>query len=90
MTIEISLLISGISLAFAVYFGIKNNARADRSETKSDSMQSAKIMVKLEDILRRLDEMYKDGISKEAKITDIVERLIKLEEWRKREEKVPT
>ena len=36
MTIELSLLISGISVAFAIFFGIRDQTRNSRKDTKEE------------------------------------------------------
>ena len=52
MTIEISLLLSGVSVAFAIFFGICSKQRNEKKDTQEDAEQRATsvsmVMVKLE------------------------------------------
>ena len=54
MTVEISLLLSGISVAFAVFFGISSKKRNDRKDTEQETEDRASthtlLMTKLENI----------------------------------------
>jgi hypothetical protein len=50
MTIEITVLISAVSVAFAIFFGLKSNKRADTAEIADRVMRDTKINVKLDDI----------------------------------------
>ena len=54
MTIEISLLLSGVSVAFAIFFGICSKQRNEKKDTQEDAEQRATtdtmVMVKLENI----------------------------------------
>jgi len=48
MTIEVSLLLSGISIAFAVYFGICTKSRNAKKDTQEEAGRDAAMMTKLE------------------------------------------
>lgn len=50
MSIEISILISIISVASAVFFALKNTKRSDISEIERKAAENAKINAKLDDI----------------------------------------
>jgi hypothetical protein len=50
MTIEVALLISGVSLAFGLYSGISNMKRNQRSDDKNEASQLTTVIVKLENI----------------------------------------
>ena len=54
MTIELSLLLSGVSVAFAIFFGICSKQRNEKKDTQEDAEQRATtdtmVMVKLENI----------------------------------------
>ena len=41
MTIEISLLLSGVSVAFAIFFGICSKQRNEKKDTQEDAEQRA-------------------------------------------------
>ena len=54
MTIELSLLLSGISVAFAIFFGISNKKRNDKKDAEQETEERATantlMMTKLENI----------------------------------------
>lgn len=50
MTVEIALVISAISLGFAIYSGVQNLKRNNKQDAKSDSAQLTTVIVKLENI----------------------------------------
>lgn len=60
MTIEVSLLISGISVAFAVFFGISTRSRNAKKDTQEEAAQEAAVMVKLESIQTGMIEVKTD------------------------------
>ena len=56
MTIEVSLLMSGISIAFAIFFGISTRSRNVRKDTQEEARNSAAMLVKVENIQTTLIE----------------------------------
>ena len=62
MTIEISLLIGIVSVAFAVYFGLKSNRRNDVKDIEEKATRDATIIVKLDAISSDVKDI-KDDIS---------------------------
>ena len=64
MTIEISLLLSGVSVAFAIFFGICSKQRNEKKDTQEDAEQRATtdtmVMVKLENIADDLKDITRD------------------------------
>ena len=60
MTIEITLLISAVSVAFAIFFGLKSNRRADEKEIVDKVERDTKINVKLDDIGSDVKEIRYD------------------------------
>jgi peptidoglycan hydrolase CwlO-like protein len=80
MTIEISLLISGVAVAVSIYLGITSNRRSQKTDDKKEASEMTTVIVKLENI--------GTGIAKiEAKMNSIEndrredrEKLIRLEE----------
>lgn len=62
MTIEISLLIGIVSVAFAVYFGLKSNRRNDVKDIEERATRDATIIVKLDTISSDVKDI-KDDIS---------------------------
>ena len=65
MTIEISLLLSGVSVAFAIFFGICSKQRNEKKDTQEDAEQRATtdtmVMVKLENIADDLKDIKRES-----------------------------
>ncbi|MCL2487679.1 MAG: hypothetical protein FWE80_03235 [Oscillospiraceae bacterium] len=86
MPVELSvgLIISIISVCFAVYSGIHSRKRDARQETKIDATQMTTIMVELKHLSTGMTEIkteLKTEVSDiKDEIKDIRERLIKMEE----------
>ena len=87
MTIEFSLLISGISVAFAVYFGISSKRRSQKTEDKQEATQMTTVIVKLENIGNGITEIKSElcGVKKDAK--EDHDKLIRVEESAKQAHK---
>lgn len=70
MTIELSLLLSGISIAFAVFFGISTRNRNVRKDTQEEAGRDATMLAKMENIQTTLIEFktelkgYREEIDK--------------------------
>ena len=60
MTIEITILISVISVSFAVFFGLKNMKRADKDDISKQAERNAEINVKLDNLLSMVSNMQSD------------------------------
>lgn len=75
MTIELSLLISGVSVAFAIFFGIKSQSRNDRKDTKEEAREDATIITKLEAIQTNMLEVKSEVRSYREEMKDIREHL---------------
>ena len=82
MTIEISLLLSGVSVAFAIFFGICSKQRNEKKDTQEDAEQRATtdtmVMMKLENIADDLKDIKRE--SRENSLRDrvvIVEQSLK-------------
>jgi len=76
MVIEISILVTLISVSFAVFFGIQNFQRNKKADTAADAVQITTVLVKLENISTGIMEIKAEisGIQKDLK--EIWERLI--------------
>lgn len=86
MTIEITILISVISVSAAIFFGIKSQKRADADDIEERTRQNTKIEVKLDESLSLLKSMQDelknlgDKITANEKKTDVLyERFDNLE-----------
>jgi archaellum component FlaC len=80
MTIEIALLISGVSLAFGIYQGVSNMRRNNRADDKSDATQLTTVIVKLENIGNDVSEIKNDMRNVKDDMKDINVRLVKMEQ----------
>ena len=78
MTIEITILISVISVSAAIFFGIKSQKRADADDIEERTRQNTKIEVKLDESLSLLKSMQDelkslvDRITADEKKTDML------------------
>jgi peptidoglycan hydrolase CwlO-like protein len=80
MTIEIALVISAISLGFAIYSGVSNLKRNNKQDAKSDSAQLTTVIVKLENIGTGINEIKADVKDVKNDLKDHSDRLIRLEQ----------
>lgn len=80
MTIEVALVISGVSLAFAVYQGIANMKRNKASDDKNDASQMTTVIVKLENIGTGVTEIKSDMKNVREDIQQLRERLVVVEQ----------
>lgn len=87
MTIEVALLISGISLAFGIYSGISNLRRNQNSDVKKDASELTTVIVKLENIGTGISEIKSELTNVKNDIKESRERIIKLEESAKQANK---
>lgn len=79
MTVEVALVISIVSVAFSVFFGLKNNKRSDTKEITERIAWETKVTINLESISRNMEEV-KDlirGVQNDVK--DHEGRIVKLE-----------
>lgn len=87
MTVEVALLISGVSLAFAVYSGIVNLKRNRSKDDKSDATEMTTVIVKLENIGTGITEIKSEMNNVKNDIKENRERIIKIEESAKQAHK---
>lgn len=80
MTIEIALLISGVSLAFSIYAGVSNMRRNQNQDASKDATEMTTVIVKLENINNGVTEIKSELNSVKTDIKESRERLIKVEE----------
>ena len=57
MTIELSLLFSGVSIAFAIFFGISTRNRNVKKDTQEEARKDATVLTKLENIQTAITEV---------------------------------
>ena len=87
MTIEVALLISGVSLAFGIYQGITNMRRNSKKDDQHDAAQLTTVIVKLENIGIGITEIKSEMSNVKNDIKESRERLIKVEESAKQAHK---
>jgi len=80
MTIEIALLISGVSLAFGIYQGVSNLRRNNRTDDKNEATQLTTVIVKLENIGNDVSEIKSDMRNVKEDMKDINIRLVRMEQ----------
>jgi len=80
MTIEVALLISGVSLAFGLYQGISNLKRNQTNDAKNDASQLTTVIVKLENIGSGITRIESEMMSLKNDFKEDHERLVKVEE----------
>ena len=94
MTMEISLLISGLSVAFAIYFGISTKNRNTKKDTQEEAARDAAMMAKMENIQTTLiefktelkgyreevDSVKEQGIRNEESLKTLHKRVDKMEQ----------
>ena len=80
MTIEVALLISGVSVAFGIYQGVSNLRRNNRNDEKNDVSQLTTVIVKLENIGNDIFEIKNDMRNVKDDMKDINIRLVKMEQ----------
>lgn len=80
MTIEVTLLISVVSVAFAIYFGTRNTKRADTSEAEKKAVETATINVKLDSIAGDVRDIKYDMTAVKKDVQGLTERMIVVEQ----------
>lgn len=80
MSIEVALLLSIISVAFSIFFGIKNNKRSDTKDIEERVRNDTKINVKLDNISQTTQDIKNEISSMREDIKSHNDRLIKVEE----------
>lgn len=80
MTIEVALLISGVSVAFGIYQGVCNLRRNNRNDDKTDATQLTTVIVKLENIGNDVSEIKSDMRNVKEDMKDINVRLVRMEQ----------
>ncbi len=87
MTIEIALLISGLSLAFGIYSGVANMNRNNKNDTKSDVSQLTTVIVKLENLGMGIAEIKNELAGIKTDTRELRDRVITVEQSAKQAHK---
>lgn len=80
MTIEVTLLISAVSVAFAIFFGLKSNRRNDVKEIEEKAMRDATIITKLDSISVDVKGIKDDMSNINKKVDEIDKRVVIVEQ----------
>lgn len=80
MTIEITILVSVISVAFAIYFGLKSNRRSDVKEIEERAANNAKVNMKLDTISVAVNDIKYDITATRNEVKDLRERVVSVEQ----------
>lgn len=80
MTIEVALLISGVSLAFGLYSGIANLKRNKKSDDQKEAGQTATIITKLDGIEKGVEDIKDELKNVKLEVREDHDRIIRLEE----------
>lgn len=80
MSIELTVLISIVSVAFAIYAGVNNLKRNNTVDIKKDAAEMATINVKLDTIGRGVDDIKLEQKTVSKDIKDLSDRVLKVEE----------
>lgn len=87
MTIEIALLISGLSLAFGIYSGIVNMKRNSKNDTERDASQLTTVIVKLENLGLGIAEIKNELAGIKTDTRELRDRIIAVEQSAKQAHK---
>ena len=80
MTIEITVLISAVSVAFAIFFGLKSNHRSDVKEIEERAANNAKVNVKLDTIAANVNDIKYDISATKKEVRELTERVVSVEQ----------
>lgn len=80
MTIEVSLLVGIVSVAFAVYFGLKSNRRNDVKDIEDRAANNAKVNMKLDNISQTVNDIKYDISATKKEVRDLTERVVSVEQ----------
>ena len=80
MSVEVTFLISIISLSASIYFGFKNNRRGDRSEIESKAIETATINVKLDNIGSDVKDIKYAISAVKTDVQNLTERMVVVEQ----------
>lgn len=84
LTIEVSLLISGVSVAFAIFFGICSKQRNDKKDTQEETERRAEndtmVVVKLENIADDIKDIKRESRENREEMKQLRERVVIVEQ----------
>lgn len=80
MSIEIATLVSIISVAFAIFFGIKSANRTDKKDVEERAATNATINVKLDNISTTVNDIKYDISDTKSKVIELDKKLVVVEQ----------
>lgn len=80
MSIEVSLIITGLSLAFGIYEGVSNMKRNKSKDDKKEASDMTTIIVKLESISNDIAEIKNDLKDVKSDVKKHEEQIIRMDE----------
>lgn len=80
MTIEAALLISVLSVAFSIFFGLKSSKRADSDAVENKARESATVNVKLDEIGKNVQDIKYDISATKKEVQQLSDRIIVVEQ----------
>lgn len=80
MSIEITILISGVAAAFAIFFGLKSNRRNDTKDLEERVARETRMDVKLDSISEDVKYVKDEMTLSKKQYAEFDRRLIKVEE----------
>lgn len=87
MTIEVALVISGVSLAFGLYSGIANMKRNSKTDTQQEATQLTTVIVKLENLGTGITEIKNELCNIKNDTRELRDRIIAVEQSAKQAHK---
>lgn len=87
MTIEVALLISIVSVAFSIFFGLKNSRKSDEKEIAERIARDTRVDMKLDEISSNVRDVKETVKNIQNDIKDHEGRIVKLEASYKAEHK---
>ena len=87
MTIEIALLISIVSVAFSIFFGLKNNKKSDEKDIAERIARDTRTDMKLDEISKDVKDVKETVKNIQNDVKDHEGRIVKLEASYKAEHK---
>lgn len=76
MTIEVALLVSFLSAAFSIYFGLKNSKHTDVEDIERRAAESAKTNAKLDSISSTVNDIKYDISATRKDVQTLSEKLV--------------
>lgn len=80
MSIEITVLISAVSVAFAVFFGLKNSKRADTKDVEERTKDMFGLNLKLDFISKQTNEIKEQISSLVKEVQNHGEKIVELQQ----------